>query len=124
MSTNLSRLVQTFVTSVVVGKDVVPRVSVVNLGRLIDQMVNPFNDLSFVNGLQGRCAWPHSGAMLSSGQALQKPIRCSQMPKNSPGRHVVQSASVVDLGHIIDHMVTTANTLHAHRIVSILSSRW
>ena len=51
MSTNLSRLVQTFVTSVVVGKDVVPRVSVVNLGRLIDQMVNPFNNLSFVNGL-------------------------------------------------------------------------
>ena len=42
MSTNLSRLVQPFVTSVVVGKDVVPRVSVVNLGRLIDQMVNPF----------------------------------------------------------------------------------
>lgn len=39
MSTNLSRLVEPFVTSVVVGKDVVPRVSVVNLGRLIDQMV-------------------------------------------------------------------------------------
>ncbi len=41
MSTNLSRLVQPFVTSVIVGKDVVPRVSVVNLGRLIDQMVRP-----------------------------------------------------------------------------------
>ena len=41
MSTNLSRLVQPFVTSVIVGKDVVPRVSVVNLGRLIDQMVSP-----------------------------------------------------------------------------------
>ncbi len=40
MSTNLSRLVQPFVTSVIVGKDVVPRVSVVNLGRLIDQMVS------------------------------------------------------------------------------------
>jgi hypothetical protein len=41
MSTNLSRIVEPFVTSVVVGKDVVPRVSVVNLGRLIDQMVRP-----------------------------------------------------------------------------------
>ena len=40
MSTNLSRAVQGFVTSVIVGKDVVPRVSVVNLGRLIDQMVS------------------------------------------------------------------------------------
>ena len=40
MSTNLSRAVQRFVTSVIVGKDVVPRVSVVNLGRLIDQMVS------------------------------------------------------------------------------------
>lgn len=40
MSTNLSRLVQPFVTSVIVGKDVVPRVSVVNLGRLIDQMAS------------------------------------------------------------------------------------
>lgn len=39
MSVNLSRLVEPFVTSVVVGKDVVPRVSVANLGRLIDQMV-------------------------------------------------------------------------------------
>lgn len=83
MSTNLSRLVQTFVTSVVVGKDVVPRVSVVNLGRLIDQMVNPVNNLSIENGLRGPCAWSHSGAILGSGQALQKPIRCSQMPKNS-----------------------------------------
>lgn len=45
MSTNLSRIVEPFVTSVVVGKDVVPRVSVVNLGRLIDQMVRP--DLQF-----------------------------------------------------------------------------
>lgn len=83
MSTNLSRLVQTFVTSVVVGKDVVPRVSVVNLGRLIDQMVSPFNNLSVVNGLRGLCAWSHSGATLSSGQALQKLIGCSQMPRNS-----------------------------------------
>lgn len=39
MSTNLSALVAPFVTSVVLGKDVVPRVSVANLGRLIDQMV-------------------------------------------------------------------------------------
>lgn len=39
MSTNLSRLVEPFVMSVVVGKDVVPRASVVNLGRLIDEMV-------------------------------------------------------------------------------------
>lgn len=40
MSKNLSRVVQPFVTSVIVGKDVVPRLSVVNIGRLIDQMVN------------------------------------------------------------------------------------
>jgi hypothetical protein len=53
MSTNLSRLAQPFVTSVVVGKDVVPRVSVVNLGRLIDQMVIPFNLLSSVKALKG-----------------------------------------------------------------------
>lgn len=39
MSRNLSRAVQPFVTSVVCGKDVVPRLSVVNIGRLIDQMV-------------------------------------------------------------------------------------
>lgn len=39
MSRNLSRAVEPFVTSVVVGKDVVPRMSVVNIGRLIDQMV-------------------------------------------------------------------------------------
>ena len=39
MSTNLAALVAPFVTSVVLGKDVVPRVSVANLGRLIDQMV-------------------------------------------------------------------------------------
>jgi len=39
MSKNLSRAVQSFVTSVVCGKDVVPRLSIVNVGRLIDQMV-------------------------------------------------------------------------------------
>ncbi len=39
MSTNLARLVEPFCTSVVLGKDVVPRSSVANLGRLIDQMV-------------------------------------------------------------------------------------
>lgn len=39
MSKNLSRAVEPFVTSVAVGKDVVPRLSVVNIGRLIDQMV-------------------------------------------------------------------------------------
>ncbi len=39
MSRNLSRAVEPFVTSVVVGKDVVPRMSVVNIGRLIDTMV-------------------------------------------------------------------------------------
>ena len=41
MSKNLSKAVEPFVTSVVVGKDVVPRLSVVNIGRLIDQMVRP-----------------------------------------------------------------------------------
>ena len=39
MSRNLSRAVQPFVTSVICGKDIVPRLSVVNIGRLIDQMV-------------------------------------------------------------------------------------
>ena len=39
MSRNLSKAVQPFVTSVICGKDVVPRLSVVNIGRLIDQMV-------------------------------------------------------------------------------------
>ena len=39
MSKNLSKAVEPFVTSVAVGKDVVPRLSVVNIGRLIDQMV-------------------------------------------------------------------------------------
>ena len=38
LSTNLSAAVAPFVTSVVVGKDVVPRISIVNLGRLIDEM--------------------------------------------------------------------------------------
>ncbi len=41
LSTNLSAAVAPFVTSVVVGKDVVPRVSIVNLGRLIDEMARP-----------------------------------------------------------------------------------
>ena len=40
MSRNLSNAVEKFVTSVVVGKDLVPRLSVVNAGRLIDQMVS------------------------------------------------------------------------------------
>lgn len=39
LSANLSAAVAPFVTSVVVGKDVVPRISIVNLGRLIDEMV-------------------------------------------------------------------------------------
>lgn len=48
MSRNLSRAVQPFCTSVICGKDVVPRLSVVNIGRLIDQMVRRlFNGIRF-----------------------------------------------------------------------------
>ena len=57
MSTNLSRLVEPFVTSVVVGKDVVPRVSVVNLGRLIDQMVRAFTSTVLVCILFHMCTY-------------------------------------------------------------------
>ena len=56
MSTNLSALVAPFVTSVVLGKDVVPRVSVANLGRLIDQMVHALPDWPDVNGVLARAA--------------------------------------------------------------------
>ena len=44
MSRNLSRIAERVVVSIVVGKDVVPRMSVVNLGRLIDQMVRQARD--------------------------------------------------------------------------------
>ncbi|BDA50747.1 Sn1-specific diacylglycerol lipase alpha [Coccomyxa sp. Obi] len=66
MSTNLSRLVEPFVTSVVVGKDVVPRVSVVNLGRLIDQMVTSLalcklnKSDAFLRGLTKRMRHEHT----------------------------------------------------------------
>lgn len=39
MSANLSHAAQGFVNCVVVGKDIVPRLSVVNVGRLIDELV-------------------------------------------------------------------------------------
>ncbi|EIE20387.1 alpha/beta-hydrolase [Coccomyxa subellipsoidea C-169] len=67
MSTNLSRLVEPFVTSVIVGKDVVPRVSVVNLGRLIDQMVTSLalcklnKSDAFLRGLTKRMRHEHTG---------------------------------------------------------------
>lgn len=41
MTANLSAVVASFTTSVAVGKDVVPRMSVVNIGRLLDQIVRP-----------------------------------------------------------------------------------
>ena len=41
MSANLSHAAQGFVNCVVVGKDIVPRLSVVNIGRLIDELVWP-----------------------------------------------------------------------------------
>lgn len=40
MSANLSHAAQGFVNCVVVGKDIVPRLSVVNIGRLIDELVS------------------------------------------------------------------------------------
>ena len=42
MSANLSHAAQGFVNCVVVGKDIVPRLSVVNIGRLIDELVGHF----------------------------------------------------------------------------------
>ena len=41
MSANLSHAAQGFVNCVVVGKDIVPRLSVVNIGRLIDELASP-----------------------------------------------------------------------------------
>ena len=40
MSANLSHAAQGFVNCVVVGKDIVPRLSVVNIGRLVDELVS------------------------------------------------------------------------------------
>ncbi len=45
MSANLSHAAQGFVNCVVVGKDIVPRLSVVNIGRLIDELVR----MSFIH---------------------------------------------------------------------------
>jgi hypothetical protein len=104
MSTNLSRLVQSFVTSVVVGKDVVPRVSVVNLGRLIDQMVNPLDNLSSVNGLKGPCAWSTQVPYQTAG----KPCRADSMMPDAqrlPDRHAVLCAFTLLLEPLNDQMV-------------------
>ena len=46
MSANLSHAAQGFVNCVVVGKDIVPRLSVVNIGRLIDELVWPCRQVS------------------------------------------------------------------------------
>ena len=51
MSANLSHAAQGFVNCVVVGKDIVPRLSVVNIGRLIDELVRSLSHLAF-----GLCA--------------------------------------------------------------------
>ena len=48
MSANLSHAAQGFVNCVVVGKDIVPRLSVVNIGRLIDELVRSPNHLALV----------------------------------------------------------------------------
>ena len=45
MSANLSHAAQGFVNCVVVGKDIVPRLSVVNIGRLIDELVRSLSHL-------------------------------------------------------------------------------
>ena len=47
MSANLSHAAQGFVNCVVVGKDIVPRLSVVNIGRLIDELVRSLSHLAF-----------------------------------------------------------------------------
>ena len=47
MSANLSHAAQGFVNCVVVGKDIVPRLSVVNIGRLIDELVRNLSQLAF-----------------------------------------------------------------------------
>ena len=46
MSANLSHAAQGFVNCVVVGKDIVARLSVVNIGRLIDELVRDPSDLA------------------------------------------------------------------------------
>lgn len=46
MSANLSHAAQGFVNCVVVGKDIVPRLSVVNIGRLIDELVRILSHLA------------------------------------------------------------------------------
>lgn len=37
----LGKFLEPFVTSMIVGKDMVPRMSMPNLARMIDQMVSP-----------------------------------------------------------------------------------
>ena len=62
MSTPLAEAVSEFTTSVVCGKDVVPRTSVLNVGRLLDDMVRPWSDphCSCQHHVQGGA--PHYGA--------------------------------------------------------------
>ncbi len=52
MSANLSHAAQGFVNCVVVGKDIVPRLSVVNIGRLIDELVRYPSHLAFCPSAQ------------------------------------------------------------------------
>jgi len=84
LSTNLSAAVAPFVTSVVVGKDVVPRVSIVNLGRLIDEMARPRPRPRAARAhaqleparLRG---WPVRSALGAAGQSESSP-RARQRP--------------------------------------------
>ena len=80
MSTNLARLVEPFVTSVVLGKDVVPRSSVANLGRLIDQMVRAQKPSPCLGLVQSRSLGStpklggHLGCRISKNGALGGPV--------------------------------------------------
>ncbi len=55
MSANLSHAAQGFVNCVVVGKDIVPRLSVVNIGRLIDELVRDPSHHAFYSSNQTVC---------------------------------------------------------------------
>ncbi len=55
MSANLSHAAQGFVNCVVVGKDIVPRLSVVNIGRLIDELVRVPSHRAFCSSYHTGC---------------------------------------------------------------------
>ena len=70
MSTPLAEAVAEFTTSVVCGKDVVPRTSVANIGRLLDDMVRS------VHGTHRLCS---AGCEGQHAGSTQLPVRAGQL---------------------------------------------